>query len=189
MARKANSKTIDEQELAKARAHFEDYLRKQDLKVTEQRFDILDRVAHINRHFTADDLVDEFRRVTGGPSKSTIYRTLTLLTECGILDEHKFQNTPSSVYELAWARHHHDHLCCLTCGNIIEFYDQELEDAQDRAATLFNFEPLSHSLKIYGVCSVCREANPGGSMPDKRSGRLPMLTGPTMDPVPGAPVE
>jgi len=178
MARKPASNTIDEQELAKARAHFEAYLRTQELKVTEQRFDILDRVARINRHFTADDLVDEFRRVTGGPSKSTIYRTLTLLTECEILEEHKFQNTPSSVYELAWARHHHDHLCCLTCGTIIEFYDQALEDSQDRAAAQHGFEPLSHSLKIYGVCAACREANPG-AMPDKRSGRLPVVGGPS----------
>lgn len=184
MARKQQT-GIDEAELAKARAHFEEYLRSQDLKVTEQRFDILDRVAQINRHFTADDLVDEFRRVAGGPSKSTIYRTLTLLTECEILEEHKFQNTPSSVYELAWARHHHDHLCCLGCGAILEFYDQSLEDAQDRAAATHGFEPMSHSLKIYGVCAECRNQNPD-LKPDRRSTRMPAVAGPTLDPVPGS---
>lgn len=183
MPRITPSAKPDEQELAKARQHFEDYLRQQDLKMTEQRFDILERVAMIGRHFTADDLVDEFRRVKGGPSKSTIYRTLTLLTECEILEEHKFANNPSSVYELAWGRHHHDHLICFQCGMIIEFYDQKLEDAQDVAAAQHGFEPMSHSLKIYGVCGPCQKANPGVK-PDKRSARMPVVSSPTTDPSP-----
>jgi Fur family ferric uptake transcriptional regulator len=145
----------DQDELARARTHFEDYLRAQDLKLTEQRFEILDRVSTIGRHFTADDLVDEFRRRKAGPSKSTIYRTLTLLTECNILEEHKFANNPSSVYELAWGRDHHDHLICTTCGAIIEFFDEKLENVQDSAAETLGFEPLSHSLKIYGTCAAC----------------------------------
>ncbi len=146
----------NQEELARARTHFEDYLRAQDLKLTEQRFEILERVATIGRHFTADDVVDEFRRRRAGPSKSTIYRTLTLLTECDILEEHKFANNPSSVYELAWGRDHHDHLICTSCGAIIEFFDEKLEQVQDSAAEALGFEPLSHSLKIYGRCATCK---------------------------------
>jgi Fur family ferric uptake transcriptional regulator len=152
-----NAPTVDPAALAAARAHFEEHLRDQDLKLTGQRFEILERVANINRHFTADDLVDEFRRVRGGPSKSTIYRTLALLTECEILEEHKFAHNPSSVYELAWGRHHHDHLVCLSCGTIFEFFDQRLEDAQEVASREQGFMAMSHSLKVYGVCAPCRK--------------------------------
>lgn len=146
---------IHHTDLESAKRHFEEFLKNNAFKLTGQRHDILDRIAEINRHFTADDLVDEVRRRREGPSKATVYRTLSLMTMAGVLEEHKFANSAASMYEIAWGRHHHDHLICLDCSTIYEFYDQMLEDVQDRAAGAQGFKPLTHSLKIYGVCATC----------------------------------
>lgn len=145
----------DEQMLASARKHFEGYLRKQELKLTSQRLEILDRVAAMNKHFNADEILDAFRRKKTKPSKATIYRTLNLLAECDILEEHNIKQESSVVYEFAWGRDHHDHMICLSCGTIIEFVDEAIETRQDEVCDEHGFHPTFHSQKIYGICSVC----------------------------------
>ena len=138
-----------------ARAHFEKFLRGKDLKLTNQRWDVLEAAARIGEHFSADDLVDSLRRKKIRPSKATIYRTLSLLTEAGVLDSHEFQQNASSIYEFSWGRSHHDHLICLNCRAIVEFFNQPIEDLQEKVAADHAFHPLSHSQKIYGICSKC----------------------------------
>lgn len=140
-----------------ARAHFEKFLRTKDLRLTSQRRDILDRAAAMGRHFTADELADAFRARRVRPSKATVYRTLSLLTESSILEEHEFKKRESSVYEFAWGREHHDHLICIACGKIEEFFSQAIEDLQDAVAKDHGFEPRFHSQKIYGECRACRK--------------------------------
>lgn len=144
--------------LETARRHFDKYLRSKDLKLTSQRHEILERAAEIRSHFSAEELVDAFRRRKNRPGKATIYRTLSLLTECGILDSHDVHASSSTIYEFAWGRPHHDHMICLSCGAMIEFVSQEIEDLQDRVAEAHGFEPKFHSQKIYGTCKDCRAA-------------------------------
>ncbi|MCA8939969.1 MAG: transcriptional repressor [Planctomycetes bacterium] len=155
MPKSESTHVPDKKTLESAKTHFEKHLKRQQLKLTQQRVDILERCAKIDGHFTADDLVDSFRKLKIKPSKATVYRTLTVLVECKIIDEHRFLNQTSSVYEFAWERNHHDHFVCLSCSAISEFVDDDLETLQDQIAADHGFTPVHHSLKIYGVCSEC----------------------------------
>lgn len=150
-----SSMVPDSDTLASAKAHLERFLRRRELKLTAQRMEILDVIASMGRHFTADDLIDAFRDIQPRPGKATIYRTLSLLVEAHILESHEFLSFNSSIYEFSWGRSHHDHFGCLSCGKIIEFFSQKLEDVQDKLAKENGFTPTSHSLKIYGICDTC----------------------------------
>lgn len=153
----------DSETLDSARTHLEKFLRRRDLKLTSQRMEILEAAASMGAHFTADDLIDSFRDKGARPGKATVYRTLSLLVEANILEGHDFQSFSSSVYEFSWGRSHHDHFICLSCGKIIEFFSQELEDLQDELAQDFDFAPIDHSLKIYGICSDCQKKGVGAA--------------------------
>ena len=146
---------FDDASLESARQHFQKFLRTKELKLTGQRDDVLVRAAHMTGHFTADDMVDAFAKRKTRPSKATVYRTLSLLTACKVLEEHAIARRSSSVYEFAWGRDHHDHLICTVCGTIIEFMCQEIEDLQDNVAERHGFTAEFHSQKIYGTCRKC----------------------------------
>ena len=143
------------EDLASARTHFEKFLRSKSLKLTSQRYEIFERAAQLNTHFSAEELVGSFRRRKQRPSKATIYRTLSLLTECAVLDSHDIHSNSSTIYEFVWGRPHHDHLICVSCSKIIEFFSQDIEDHQDEVAKNHDFHPTFHSQKIYGICSEC----------------------------------
>ena len=133
----------------------ERFLQKKSLKLTNQRRQLLEKIIEMDKtHFTADDLVDEFRDQRPRVSKATVYRTLSVLVEAGILEEHNFGEN-HKVYEVSEGRPHHDHLICTNCGKITEFFSAEMEKLQDRVAGEHSFHPTHHSQKIYGICASC----------------------------------
>jgi Fur family transcriptional regulator, ferric uptake regulator len=133
----------------------ERFLQKKALKLTSQRRQLLEKIIEMDKtHFTADDLVDEFRDQRPRVSKATVYRTLSVLVEAGILEEHNFGEN-HRVYEVSEGRPHHDHLICTSCGKIIEFFNADMEGLQDKVANEYGFHPTHHSQKIYGVCASC----------------------------------
>lgn len=133
----------------------EKFLQKRSLKLTNQRRQLLEKILDMeNTHFTADDLVDQFRDQRPRVSKATVYRTLSVLVESGILEEHQFGEN-HKVYELSEGRAHHDHLICTNCGTIIEFFNPEMEKLQDKVAVNHAFHATHHSQKIFGICAVC----------------------------------
>jgi Fur family ferric uptake transcriptional regulator len=135
---------------------FQRFLRTQGLKLTTQRHAILERVLALSKHFSADEL-HEGLRDEKGISKATIYRTLLLLVQAQILDEHEF-GQGHTVYERASARAHHDHLICVRCGRIVEFENDEIERIQEAVAREHDFEMVSHTHQIFGVCPRCRHS-------------------------------
>jgi Fur family transcriptional regulator, ferric uptake regulator len=134
---------------------FQRFLRTQGLKLTSQRGAILDRALSIRKHFSAEELFESLREDTRGISKATVYRTLALLVQAGLLDEHDFERG-HKLYERATNRAHHDHLICVSCGRIVEFHSEEIERIQDQVATTHEFEMVSHTHQIFGVCPRCR---------------------------------
>lgn len=121
---------------------------------TPERSAILDAVLQIQGHFDADNLY--YRLVTSGVkvSKATVYNTLEILQNCGLVSKYRFaENT--SRYEKAYGRPHHHHLICLECGDIIEFISDKLERIQDDVCTEKNFKVQSSTLQIFGTCSKC----------------------------------
>lgn len=133
------------------------YLKTQGkLRATPERFAILDEVLQTQGHFDAESLY--YRLITGGVkvSKATVYNTLELLQNCGLVSRYRFaENT--SRYEKAFGRPHHHHLICLECGDIIEFVSDKLERIQNEVCGEKDFKAQSTTLQIFGSCSRCRK--------------------------------
>lgn len=139
---------------------FQRFLRTQGLKLTSQRGAILERVLTIRKHFSAEELFESLRAETQGISKATVYRTLALLVQAGLLDEHDFERG-HKLYERAGNHAHHDHLICVSCSKIVEFHNDEIEALQEQVAREHGFETVSHTHQIFGVCPRCKREGGG----------------------------
>jgi Fur family ferric uptake transcriptional regulator len=124
------------------------------LRATPERFAILDTVLATQGHFDADDLY--YRLITAGVkvSKATVYNTLDLLQQAGLVSKYRFAENMSR-YEKAFGRPRHHHLICLSCGDIIEFVSDRLERIQDDVCAEKSFTPQSTTLQIFGTCARC----------------------------------
>lgn len=133
------------------------YLKSQGkLRATQERYVILDAVLETQGHFDAESLY--YRLISSGMkvSKATVYNTLDLLQNAGLVSKYRFaENT--SRYEKAFGRPHHHHLICLECGDIIEFMNEKLERIQEEVSSEKKFASQSYSLQIFGTCSKCRK--------------------------------
>jgi Fur family transcriptional regulator, ferric uptake regulator len=134
---------------------FDAYLRRKGLRMTTPRRVLLERVFAIHDHFDADDLFAELARRNSRVSRATIYRTLELLSEAGLVEKTSFTDN-KTYYEYAYGHDHHDHLICKGCGKIVEFHDDTIEARQENICRKFGFVIACHSHKIYGFCSDCR---------------------------------
>ncbi len=139
------------------KARFEEFLKQKGYKITRGRLGIIDKIAKYPSHFEIEDLVrwisTQDRSIA---SRSTIYRTVKLLQEFGAIREViKLGNR--TIYEFVAGRPHHEHLICVECGKIIEFYKEEIEELQDRVCEEHDFTPINHRLEIFGICSQCKE--------------------------------
>ena len=86
---------------------------------------------------------------------ATIYRTLTLMEEAGIVTSISF-GTEGKRYEYG-KKEHHDHMVCDRCGKLIEFVDDVIEERQEAIAAAAGFKITGHSMQIHGVCADCRK--------------------------------
>jgi Fur family ferric uptake transcriptional regulator len=134
------------------------------LKATLPRLKILDLFEQSNkRHMTAEEvyrlLSDEGQDV----GLATVYRVLTQFEQAGLLIRHHF-DSDKAVFELNQGDHH-DHLVCLQCGKVEEFFDSEIEKRQTRIAKERGFAIHDHSLQIYADCikENCPNRKPGHS--------------------------
>jgi Fur family ferric uptake transcriptional regulator len=128
-----------------------------NLRFTHARMAVLSAVTQSQGHFDAEDLY--YRLISGGKkiSRATVYNTLDLLQECGLVSKYRFTKH-SSRYEKAFGKPHHHHLICLQCGDLIEFMNERLNKLQEEVCADKNFAPQSSSLQIFGTCAKCRPA-------------------------------
>ncbi len=126
------------------------------LRATPERFAVLDAVLQSQGHFDAEGLY--YRLITAGTkiSRATVYNTLELLKDCGLVSKYRFAENISR-YEKAFGRPQHHHLICLECGDIIEFVHERLQRVQEEACNEKNFVAQSSSLQIFGTCAKCRK--------------------------------
>lgn len=101
-----------------------------------------------------DELYRHATRFNPRIGYTTVYRTLKLLTECGMAVERKFADGQTR-YENVDQGEHHDHLICLSCGKILEFTDDRIEKMQEEIATRHHFAIKDYRLEIYGTCANC----------------------------------
>jgi Fur family ferric uptake transcriptional regulator len=142
---------------ADERRVFDDFLRKKGLKVTRERTALFDEIFSTHRHFDAEDLVIRMRDRGTKVSRATIYRTLELLHECGLVGRVRL-NEEKYRYERLRKGEHHDHLVCSNCGKVIEFIDAAIEKRQEAVCKDYDFAATSHSHQIRGICSACRKS-------------------------------
>lgn len=129
-----------------------DELKNTGLKATLPRLKILD-VFHkgAQRHMTAEDVFRVLLEERSDIGLATVYRVLTQFEQAGILSRSHFESG-KAVYELNEGTHH-DHLVCLDCGRVEEFYDPEIEKRQNDVARLKGFEIADHALSLYAHCT------------------------------------
>src|SRR5256885_3619184 len=130
-------------------------IQKQGLKRTAQRDLILEVFLRTEKHLSSEDLYQLVKKEDPTIGQTTVYRTLKLLTEAGLAREVRFGDGRTH-YEHNYKHQHHDHMICIECGEIIEFYSAELEAIQDAMAAKHGFEVKQHLLRILGVCANCR---------------------------------
>ncbi|WP_299008732.1 ferric iron uptake transcriptional regulator [uncultured Shewanella sp.] len=127
-------------------------LKKAGLKVTLPRIKILELMQEPeNQHISAEDLYKRLLDLGEEIGLATVYRVLNQFDDAGIVTRHHFESG-KAVFELA-TQHHHDHLVCLSCGKVIEFADDIIEQRQDEIAAQYNIKLTNHSLYLYGVCA------------------------------------
>ena len=142
-------------EAGKLRDQFAEYVRAHGLKSTQQRDLIVELFLRSSGHISIDDLLSKVRRKNPKVGYATVYRTLKLLTECGVAFERRFGDGLTR-YELADEESHHDHLICVECQSIIEFEEPRIERIQEEVAEQHGFRLLSHKHEMYGVCASCQ---------------------------------
>lgn len=119
------------------------------LRITEQRRTIARVLSDAVDHPDVDELHRRAVTIDAGISIATVYRTVRLFEEAGILERHDFQGGRSR-YEAA-GDEHHDHLIDVESGTVIEFHDDELEELQQRIADRLGFRLVDHRMELYGV--------------------------------------
>ncbi|HEX9389716.1 MAG TPA: ferric iron uptake transcriptional regulator [Usitatibacteraceae bacterium] len=144
-------------------------LRNMGLKATLPRLKVLDLFQNsTQRHMSAEDVYKLLLNENADVGLATVYRVLTQFEQAGLLVRHHFESG-KAVFELNEGSHH-DHLVCLQCGKVEEFYDPEIEKRQTRIAKDRGFNIHDHSLYLYADC-----VKPG--CPNKAAGSIHPLDG------------
>ncbi|SFM38840.1 ferric iron uptake transcriptional regulator [Nitrosomonas communis] len=122
------------------------------LKTTLPRLKILNLFENSSvRHLSAEDVYKELLNEGEDIGLATVYRVLTQFEQAGLLERHHFESG-KAVFELR-SDSHHDHLVCLQCGHVEEFYDAEIEKRQIKIAKDRGFSLQDHSLSLYADCT------------------------------------
>jgi Fur family ferric uptake transcriptional regulator len=135
---------------------FKALLKENTLKFTKQRELVLKFLYENDGHFTPEDIYTLLKQENPeiNIGIATVYRTLTLLETSQIASSISF-GVQGKKYELGLKKHH-DHLICTKCGDIIEFFDETIEQRQEDIAKKFNFQMTDHTMKIVGLCENCQ---------------------------------
>jgi Fur family ferric uptake transcriptional regulator len=139
--------------------HDQNDLKNAGLKATLPRLKILGLFeSSKDRHLSAEDIYKIMISTGEDVGLATVYRVLTQFEQAGLLIRHHFESG-KAVFELNGGSHH-DHIVCIKCGRVEEFYDAEIEKRQKDAAEKLGFEMQDHSLTIYGACKpACDKPN------------------------------
>jgi Fur family ferric uptake transcriptional regulator len=136
---------------------FINYIRKHNFKWSKQRDHIIDIFLCADGHVTADELYHLVKKKYPNIGYATVYRTLKLLSSCGLATAARFGNK-FARYESTQKSRHHDHLICTRCGRIVEFESAPIEKLQNAVARQNGFTISNHKMVLYGICGTCNKA-------------------------------
>jgi Fur family ferric uptake transcriptional regulator len=135
---------------------FSTFLRERGLRVTQERSAILKKTLACSGHFDPESLYLQIRATGLKASRASVYRTLGLLCECGLIGMVR-KTEHGTIYENTFGDEHHDHMLCIQCGKTIEFYSEEIERLQEILCKNQGFRGMSHNLEIRGYCIKCQK--------------------------------
>lgn len=153
------ARPLKEEEIRTAETLFREYLRDRRLKYTRERQTLVQEVLSNSEHFEAEQLLISLRQAGKRVAKATIYRTLPLLVDCGIIKQVQFGDSLAR-YEHTFGQDPHDHMVCRRCRRIIEFDSGEVVQLRAQIAAEHRFHAISHRLQIIGLCYECTQACP-----------------------------
>ena len=142
---------------------FRRYLHDHSLPVTHQRLAVAEAIFFSGEHLSAEEIAGRVAKRGGPVGTATVYRTLELLVESGLVKEHDFgegfkRYEPGSSG--AGGGQPHEHCICSSCGAVAEFSNDRLERMIALLAEEVEFRPHHHRLEIYGLCRRCQQSNP-----------------------------
>lgn len=145
------------------RARLREHVVRNKLKSSTRRELILETLAELGRHVTAEELLRAVRARDPRIGAATVYRTLRVFQESGLVAERHFEGG-ATRFELV-SDEHHDHLICTSCSMIIEFEDEAIERDQQRVAQAYGFLLREHRHELYGICPSCQQRAARGAKP------------------------
>ncbi len=148
--------TTSRESLRDAQEVFYKHLKRVGLKHTEQRDTILRTFLETRDHLSIDELYRLVKKRDPKIGITTVYRTLKLLTECGLASEVAFHDGIAR-YEHQHNRRSHHHMVCTDCGTSVEFFSPEVDKIEQEIGRKFHYETRRHTFQIYGLCEECRK--------------------------------
>lgn len=134
---------------------FKSFLKKKDLKYTKERKEIIKAIVVFKDHFDVEDIYQQLRKQKSDVSLATVYRTIPLLIDSGLIIE-TLHCREKIIYEKIYNKPHHDHMICINCGKIIDFYNEDVERLQNEICQKHQFTPTELRLGIKGYCKECK---------------------------------
>ncbi len=127
-------------------------MEQKNLRITSQRLAIVETVFATDQHFTAEQLLEWARERDSSVSRATVYRTLPLLTESGLVHEMDF-GKDYKIYDPNYADHpNHNHIICVDCNKIVEFESKQLDTLENEISRDLGFQVESQQLRINASC-------------------------------------
>ena len=143
---------VDTKDQVDAKQRFQAFLETKNLRITAPRRAIIDAAFGTKDHFTAEQLLEKSRQLDPSVSRATVYRTLPLLTESGLVQEMDF-GKDYKIYDPNYANSpNHNHIICEDCNKIVEFESDQLEKLEGEITQELGFKVKTQQLKITGSC-------------------------------------
>jgi Fur family ferric uptake transcriptional regulator len=162
----ASSPTRTDEALAEVENILREYLDRNNLRKTPERFNILRAIYGKDGHFDAEQLYLELKNRGSKVSRATVYNTLDILVDCHLVSKQYFGDSITK-YEKAYGYRQHDHLVCTRCGRILEFCDPRIATIQAMVEEVYGFRIDTHALNFYGEC---RDTDCAGRQPSRGDG-------------------
>lgn len=130
---------------------FSSHLKEHNQRQTPERFMVLEEIYRSDGHFDADDIFFNMKDTDARVSRATVYNTLDLLVEAGLVQRQQFGKN-QYYYERAYAYQQHDHIICKKCGTVLEFCDPRIQEIKTMMEKMHEFNISGHSLHFFGTC-------------------------------------